>query len=202
MQPQKPNATRAGFKTHPITDSKSRRERREKAVAFAGWGDDSTSEPTRSRTRPNTPQEPKREAFDDYEAYLEARASGRRIFASLRACKRWKPSASRKRHALNTRPSQASGSQDGEGSGTEPGDQPDMPVPRMPDSMRMAIVQTDVGPPTFTTLATTLQRLRACRPVTAESGTGLGKLELQLATKPVKASSPLSPLARRSPFVR
>lgn len=152
---------------------------------------------------PNTPQEPKREAFDDYEAYLEARAEWK---ADMRLAARMQEmEAKRQQEAARTQHETLASEWDrkmAKAAERNPEINPDMPVPRMPDSMRMAIVESDVGPEIVYHLANNpaeAARIAALSPLS--QARELGKLELQLSTKPVKASSapePIKPVGARS----
>ena len=152
---------------------------------------------------PNTAQEPKREAFDDYEAYLDARAEWKaeaRLSARMQEmeARRQQEAAQAQRESLASdwdRKMQRAAERN-------PEINPDMPVPRMPASMAQAIVESDVGPEIVFHLAhnpAEAARIAALSPLS--QARELGKLELQLATKPVKASNapePIKPVGARS----
>jgi len=152
---------------------------------------------------PNTPQEPKREAFDDYEAYLDARAEWK---AEMRLSARMQEiEANRQQEAARTQRESLVSEWDRKmqrAAEKNPEIHPDMPVPRMPATMSQAIVESDVGPEIVFHLAhnpAEAARIAALSPLS--QARELGKLELQLATKPVKASNapePIKPVGARS----
>ena len=178
-------------------------ERREKERLLALV--EATVRPRQSEPEPapNTPQEPKREAFDDYEAYLEARAEWK---ADLRLAARMQEiEAKRQQEAARTQHETLASEWDRKmqrAAEKNPEIHPDMPVPRMPASMSQAIVESDVGPEIVFHLAhnpAEAARIAALSPLS--QARELGKLELQLSTKPVKASSapePIKPVGARS----
>lgn len=153
---------------------------------------------------PNISQEPKREAFDDYEAYLDARAEWKaeaRLSARMQEmeARRQQEAAQAQRESLASdwdRKMQRAAERN-------PEINPDMPVPRMPASMAQAIVESDVGPEIVYHLShnpAEAARIAALSPLS--QARELGKLEVQLASKPpVKASNapePIKPVGARS----
>lgn len=167
---------------------------------------ETTVRPTQREAEPapSTAQEPKREAFDDYEAYLDARAEWK---AEMRLSARMQEiEANRQQEAARTQRESLVSEWDRKmqrAAERNPEINPDMPVPRMPASMAQAIVESDVGPEIVFHLShnpAEAARIAALSPLS--QARELGKLEVQLAAKPpVKASNapePIKPVGARS----